>query len=381
MLAAVRNSAARNGRVCLGLQHERSFSDAVASKITPSTHLDVKYNGRQSVSGVTATVFGCNGFVGRYVVSRLGRIGSQVVLPYRGDGMNTRHLKTMGDLGQMVFLPMDLTDEDSIRNAVKRSNVVINLVGAAHETVNYSYDDVHVKCTHRIAKICKEAGGVQRFIHVSAAGANLNANSKFLKSKAEGEQVVKDFFPDATIIRPCIIYGDEDKFLNRTAEIINMLPLVPLVGDGEQKMQPIYVQDVAQGIINAMVNSDAPGKTYTLGGPDVYTKREIVSFVSDKINRPECSVVEMPTSIAKLYARAISFLPASWRLVSPDDVDQCVDGDNLVNKRDLTCEDLGFTPTPMTQDGPTGLIRHRGQRDPKNNQFENPKGFGKIEAF
>lgn len=371
-------AAALSTRSAIGLQHQhRCFSGAVTA--ADDTHLPIKYKGRQSVSGITATVFGANGFVGRYVVNRLGRIGSRTVVPYRGDGMNTRHLKLMGDLGQIVQLPMDLCDEDSIRNAVKDSNVVINLIGAAHETKNYSYDDVHVKCTHRIAKICAEAGGVKRFIHVSAAGADANSNSKFLASKAVGEDVVKQFFPQATIIRPCDIFGSEDKFLNRTAELISLFPVVPLLNNGQQKLQPIYVQDVAQAIVNAMVNSDSPGKTYTLGGPEVMTKRDILEFVADDISRPETSYLEIPKRLCMLYAKAAEMAPVNWRLMSPDDVDQS-DTDKVVPAIGaLTCADLGVKPVTLAKEGSTVLIRHRGARDSKHNQFQLARGYGKYE--
>lgn len=383
MIRAVSTGRTAGLRAWFGVQQGRSFSNAAVAMGASSTHMDIKLGGgRQSVSGVTATVFGCNGFIGRYVVNRLGRIGSQVVLPYRGDGMNTRHLKPMGDLGQMVFLPIDMTDEDSIRNAVKNSNVVINLIGSQHETNNYSYHDVNVKVIHRIAKIAKEAGGVKRFIHVSACGADINATSKFLATKAEGEQVVKDYFPEATIIRPTQIYGDEDKYLNRIADMLNFFPIVPLVGSGDQKVQPIYVQDVAQCIVNAMVNSDAPGKTYTLGGPEVMTKREIIAFVTNEIaRRGDTTVMELPPKAVRLYAKACTMLPIDWRLVSPDDVDQC-EADVTVPNRVLGCEDLGLTPASMEKEAGYGLIRHRGDRDHHHMQFdmdELPKRYGRFE--
>lgn len=358
----------------------RSFSDAVSAPLLPETHLDIKYNGRQSVSGVTATVFGAYGFVGRYVVNRLGRIGSQCIIPYRGDGMSTRHLKVMGDLGQIVFHPMDLTDVESIKQSVKKSNVVINLIGANHETKNYSYDDVHVKVTHRIAKICAEAGGVKRFIHVSAAGADPESESAFLKTKGLGEQVVKDFFPQATIIRPCQIFGDEDKFLNTLGDAVNFFPIVPMLGDGEQKLQPIYVQDVAQCIVNAMVNSDAPGKTYTLGGPEVLTQSQVIDFVSDAVCRDESAGLGLPDAGIRAFAKALTFLPKSWRIVNPDDVNQLY-CNTTVPKGALGCEDLGLKPVTLEKEGTTVLIRHRGQRDPKHGAFEYAKGYGKIEAF
>lgn len=380
MQAIRRELAPRRLTALACLQPNRALSSAVSSAAgTPDTHLDIKYNGRQSVSGVTATVFGAYGFVGRYVVNRLGRIGSQVVIPYRGDGMSTRHLKVMGDLGQMVFRPIDLTDVDSIKESVKRSNVVINLIGAGHETKNYSYDDVHVKVTHRIAKICAEAGNVKRFIHVSAAGADQDSASDFLSSKARGEAVIKDFFPQATIIRPCQIYGDEDKYLNRIAMGINTFPIIPMLGDGDQKVQPIYVQDVAQCIINAMVNSDAPGKTYTLGGPEVLTHSDVIDFVAREIARTDAAGFPLPEFGVRLFSKACTFLPQRFRLVAPDDVNQLL-SNTTVPKNSLGCADLGLTPVTIQKQGTVGLIRHRGQRD-QHGQFLLPeKGYKDMRA-
>lgn len=232
--------------------------------------------------------------------------------------MNMRHLKVMGDLGQVVLLPMDLTDLDSIRHAVKRSDLIINLIGNSHQTVNYSFHDTHVKCLHRIAKICKEAGTVKKFIHVSALKADLNSPSEFLRTKAEGEHVVREFFPNATIMRPAPVFGPEDHFLNSYADLINFFPLVPLINNGEQTLQPIHYQDVAQAIVNATVNSDAPGATYELGGPDILTRKQLVDFIADDIIRPDTLSIPLPENIAKLYARAIEkFLPIAWRALSP----------------------------------------------------------------
>lgn len=370
-------ASALSVRSGVGLQ-QRFFSGAIAP--VPAGRVDVQYKGRQSVSGIRATVFGGYGFVGRYVINRLGRIGSQVIVPYRGHGMNTRHLKLMGDLGQIVMVPMDMTDVDSIRRSVEHSNVVINLIGAGHETKNYSYDDVHVKCVHRIAKICAEAGGVKRFIHVSAAGADADSRSKFLQSKAEGEEAVKAFFPEATIIRPCDIFGTEDKFLNRTADLMRFFPWTPLI-NAEQQLQPIYVQDVAQAIVNAMVDSKCPGKTYTLGGPEVIDKSQLYDFVKHQICRPETSIMPMPEFAGRLYAMAAEqFLPVSWRLLSQDDMIRC-DSDNVVPKNVLGCADLNIKPVTLQKEGSTVLIRHRGARDAAHNQFELPKGYGKFSDF
>lgn len=370
------NSGIASTRVWLGAS-QRLFSTDVVPNYE---HLiDLKYGiGRQSVNNVTCTVFGSYGFLGRYVVNRLGRIGSQVICPYRGDGMKTRHLKLMGDLGQIVQTPMDMTDVDSIRKAVEHSNVVINMVGSAQETKNYSYDDVHVKCAHRIAKVCAEAGGVKRFIHVSAAGADHESNSAFLRSKAGGEDAVKAYFPQATIIRPHEIFGQEDKFLNRWADMMAWFPVTPLL-NRNKKIQPIYVQDVAQCIVNAMVNSDAVGQTYQLGGPEVITQEQLLSFIRDDISRPETSIIEMPEFTARLYAKAVEqFMPGAWRLLTPDDVDRAFK-DETVPKGALGCKDLGVTPVRLAKEGPNTLVRHRGPRDAKHNQFDLAKGYGKLQ--
>jgi len=367
-------------RLSVGFQQQRSFSDDSVVLSNTSNRLDIKYNGRSSVSGVRATVFGGSGFVGRYVINRLGRIGSQVVVPYRGDGMKTRHLKVMGDLGQIVMLPMDMTDVDSIRQSVEHSNVIINLIGASHETKNYSYDDVHVKVAHRIAKTCAESGNVKRFIHVSAAGADADSSSRFLQSKAHGEEAIKAYFPDATIIRPCDIFGHEDKFLNRSADAMRFLPAVPVLND-QQKLQPIYVQDVAQCIINTMVNTQSPGKTYTLGGPEVMSKTDLLNFVMEQTVRQDSSIVDLPEFVARVYATVVeNFAPVSWRMLSVDDIDRA-SMDNVVPTKVLGCEDLGVKPVTMEKEGSVVLIRHRGARDAKHNQFDLPKGYGKIDAF
>jgi len=173
--------------------------------------LSVVEGGRSSVSGVIATVFGCTGFLGRYVVNSLGRVGSQVVIPYRGEEKSYNHLKVMGDLGQIIPLKWDLKDKDSIRNAAKYSNVIINLVGSRYDTRNFTLYDVHVDGAKRIAEVAKELK-VDKFIHVSALGASLEASSDWLKSKAEGELAVKSVYPDVTIIRPATMFGARDFF-------------------------------------------------------------------------------------------------------------------------------------------------------------------------
>lgn len=212
--------------------------------------------------------------MGRYVCNKLGKIGSQMILPYRSDQYETLRLKTTGDLGQVLFQQFHLQDEESIRKSVKHSNVVINLVGRDWETMNFTFDDVHVDGARRLARIAKEMG-VERFIHLSALNAEenptpivLKEGSKYLKSKYLGELAVREEFPQATIIRPSDVYGAEDRFLRMYAHNWrHQLRGVPLWKNGTETIkQPVFVSDVAQAIVNAAKDPDTAGQIYQAVG-------------------------------------------------------------------------------------------------------------------
>uniref|UniRef100_A0A0K8TTJ5 NADH dehydrogenase [ubiquinone] 1 alpha subcomplex subunit 9, mitochondrial n=1 Tax=Tabanus bromius TaxID=304241 RepID=A0A0K8TTJ5_TABBR len=251
--------------------------------------------GRSSFNGIVATVFGCTGFVGRYVCNKLGKSGTQMILPYRGDHGEAIRLKVTGDLGQVLFHFFHLKDEDSIREAVKYSNVVINLIGREFETKNFTFNDVHVDGARAIARISREAG-VDRLIHLSALNASphpeplvLKEGSKFLKSKYYGELAVREEFPNATIIRPSDIYGQEDRFLRYYAHIWRrQFRSMPLWHKGEKTIkQPVFVSDVAQGIINAIRDPETAGKVYQAVGPKRYLLSELVDWFHRVMRKDE----------------------------------------------------------------------------------------------
>ncbi len=272
--------------------------------------------GRQSVSGIVATVFGCSGLLGRYVVNHLGRIGSQVVCPYRSiDGMNVRHLKLAGDLGQIVPIPFDVADMDSVRRAVARSNVVINLIGQRTETVHHSYDDANAKVSYRLAQVSK-AMGVEHFIQVSAVGADPLSDSAYFRSKAEGEAAVKEFFPDATIIRPTVMFAPQDHFLSYYAAMGKWLAALPITRDGERRLQPVHAADVARAVLGAIADPSSRGQIYELGGPDVFMEREIIDLCAHHTGN-KIRTLNLPDGAARLYGaliggrRNFSFLKSS----------------------------------------------------------------------
>lgn len=238
-------------------------------------------------------------------MNNLGRIGSQVIVPYRGDGMNVRHLKLSGDLGQIVPIPFDLKDASTVEKAVCRSNVVVNSLGAHYPTGNFSYDDVNVKLTYRIAKSAKEAG-VERFIHLSCLGASPTSSSAYFRSKAEGEAVVQSFFPDATILRPAPIFGLEDHFINYYCRMAERYVSIPVVNGGQTQVQPVAVQDVARAVLACITYFETMGQTYHLAGPTVYTYHDIIRLCEQHLHFGRLYTTNLPPSIARWYGRVLS---------------------------------------------------------------------------
>ncbi|XP_026748292.1 NADH dehydrogenase [ubiquinone] 1 alpha subcomplex subunit 9, mitochondrial [Galleria mellonella] len=251
--------------------------------------------GRSSFNGIVATVFGCTGFVGRYVCNKLGKIGTQMILPYRGDFYDAQRLKVAGDLGQVLFTPFDIRDEESIAKAVRYSNVVINLIGRDYETKNFKYMDVHVDGPRRIARICREMG-VERFIHLSYLNAEENPTPLVLKkpslykiSKYLGECAVREEFPTATILRASDIYGSEDRFIRSFASGWRIHgQLMPLYKNGlETVKQPVFVSDVAQGIVNAIRDLDTRCQVYQAVGPKRYLLADLVDWFYKLMRKDE----------------------------------------------------------------------------------------------
>ena len=161
--------------------------------------------------------------------------------------MEIRHLRVLGDVGQVVAVTYDIRDSDSLRAAMARSNVVINLVGLGYETRNFSFDAVHHQAPALFAEVARECG-VERFLHVSALNASVDSPSAFLKSKALGEQAVLKSYPDATIFRPAIMFGKQDKFMNNYAKLMQLLPIVPLVNGGSGTIQPVFVSGYQESV-------------------------------------------------------------------------------------------------------------------------------------
>jgi len=245
-------------------------------------------------------VFGSTGFLGRYVAFHVAKSGSRMILPTRCGENDRQHLKVMGDLGQIVQLDYNIRDEAAIRFACERSNVVINLVGREWETRNFSFDDVNVKFAKKVAEICADVG-VRRLIHVSALGASLDHPSAYFRTKAQGEEAVKQAFPSATIVRPARMIGVEDRFLNVFAEHSRKYPAIPIIDGGDTLHQPVFVDDVAVAVRKIVHDELTCGRTYELAGDKVYTTDELAQLVIRTI-RTRRKTTYVPSFIMKAIA-------------------------------------------------------------------------------
>ncbi len=287
-----------------------------------------------------ATVFGGSGFIGRYVVKRLAREGYVVRVAVR-DPEAALFLKPMGAVGQIVPLHADITDDASVRRAVEGASVVVNLVGILAEARSGDFNRVQAEGAGRIGRLAAEAG-VAKLVHISAIGADVASPSQYAKSKAAGEQAVRAAFPSATILRPSIVFGPEDAFFNRFAAIARIAPVMPVIAGGT-RMQPVYVGDVADAVMAALARPDAAGAVYELGGPRVWTFRELLAYVL-KVTHRDRRLVEIPMGLARLQAIFMELLPGK-----PLTRDQLVllSRDNVVSPGVPGLADLGIVPTPV----------------------------------
>lgn len=303
--------------------------------------------GRSAVSGHVATVFGCTGFLGRYLVAKLAKNGTQVITPYR-DPDEARHLKLMGDLGQVVHMEWDIRDEDQIAECLRHSDIVYNLVGREYETKNFTYNDVNAAGAGRIAKVAAQ-WGVPRFVHVSHLNADHQSISKFYRTKAEGEDLVKEAFPDATIIRPSTMFGYEDKLLNNIA----IWSIWWKLNHGETKIRPVHVMDVAQALAN-LEGVPALPKTLNLPGPSTLTYSYLIDLVSSVTYNDLDKGFVMPKRLAKMLAQAGQKL--YWPTISPDEVER-----RYINDKDVPgdWEELGVVPDEIENHALTYLRRYR----------------------
>ena len=308
------------------------------------------------------TIFGGTGFIGRYVVSRLADRGARLRVISRSPSTHGNHLQPLGRVDQIVVQSADLSSEAALQRAVAGSAGVVNLIGILHDTRRQRFAEVQGALPGRIAAAAR-AEGVARMVQISAIGADPASSSAYARSKAEGERRVLEAFPDATVLRPSIVIGPEDGFFNRFAAMARISPVLPLIGGGHTKFQPVYVTDVAEAVARAVDGKVAKGKIYELGGPDVLSFRDCLEIMLNTIDRKR-TLVSLPFGVASFIGSIASMVPFITPPLTPDQV-VLLKSDNVVSAKAVsegrTLAGIGIDPTMLESILPTYLVRYRPQ--------------------
>jgi NADH dehydrogenase len=260
----------------------------------------------------------------------------------------------MGDVGQVEPVNATIDDEVVLPAFLAGSGALVNCVGILRESGSQTFERVHHTGPAVLARIARDAG-VGRFVHISAIGAEPRSASAYARTKAAGEAAVRDAFPTVTILRPSVVFGPEDQFFNRFAAMAMIMPALPLIGGGETRFQPVYVGDVADAVIRCLEDPATAGRTYELGGPKIYTFRELLELLLQEIRRKRW-FIDLPFGVAGLQARLMSILPNPP--LTPDQV-ELLKRDNVVSPGALTLSSLGIAPTPVEVILPAYLDRFR----------------------
>ncbi len=296
-------------------------------------------------SSSLVTIYGGSGFLGRYIVQALAGSGCRMRIAVRRPDL-AGHLQPLGGVGQIHAVQANLRYPESVIRAAEGADAVINLVGILHETGKQSFDALQRVAPGTIAEAARDAGAAA-MVQLSAIGADAGSDSRYARSKAAGEKGVLEAFPEAVIIRPSVVFGPEDDFFNRFAGLARSMPVLPLVGGGHTKLQPVYVGDVAKAVVTALEGRCKPGTAYELGGPEVLSLKQIFEKVLHHTGRRR-PLIPLPFWAANLQAIFFQLLPKplltvdQLRLLKKDNV---VSAEAIKQKR--TLEGLGIDPVPV----------------------------------
>jgi NADH dehydrogenase len=315
------------------------------------------------------TVFGGSGFLGRHVVRALLKRGWRVRAAVRRPDL-AGFLQPLGLVGWVQPVQANLRYRWSVDRAVEGADAVVNLVAILAESGRQRFDSVHVFGARAVAEAAR-AAGIDSIVHMSALGADPDSLSAYSRTKAAGEAAVLETLPKSVIFRPSILFGPEDHFFNRFAAMARISPVLPLVGGGKTRFQPIFVGDVARAIADTVEGKAKPGTTYELGGPEVKTFRECMELMLREIERKRL-LIPLPFGLASAAAAVLGHLPG--RVLTRDQVRQLrVDNvvSELARKEKRTIAAFGIDPVSLAAILPSYLVRFRarGQFEQKRVQL------------
>ncbi len=298
------------------------------------------------------TIFGGTGFIGRQIIRELARSGVTIRVACRNPE-SAYALRPSGMVGQIVPVTCDINDTASLRHALSGAKTVINCIGILFEKGQQRFQKLHADFPGTLARLCQEEN-IEHLIHISALGIE-NSKSNYAKTKYEGERNLKNAFPQAIILRPSVVFGAEDNFFNQFATLARYLPVLPLIGAGKTKFQPIFVGDIADAVIKALQTPSAAGHIFELGGPEILTFRSIYERLFEHTKNPRY-LMPIPFCLAKVKGAFLQMLPHP--LLTIDQV-RSLETDSILTQKYKTVSDLGLVPASLDLILPTYLDRFR----------------------
>lgn len=316
------------------------------------------------MTGRLAVVFGGSGFVGRNVVRELASRGWRVRIAVRRPH-HAQFLRPMGAVGQIQLAQANIRNRASIEQALKDADAVVNLVGILHQSGEQSFEAVQAAGAANVARLAADRG-IATFIQMSSIGADPESDSLYARTKGESERAVREAIPTATIIRPSIVFGPEDTFFNRFATMLSLappfLPVPILIGGGKTKFQPVYVDDLADAICETLVRPESAGRTYEIGGPRIYTFKELLEYTVAEMQTTRL-LAPLPFSVAPgaaFFGELLGVLPFLDPPLTRDQV-KLLKRDNVVSDAPGIgrIADLGIAPKTVEAIVPTYMVRFR----------------------
>ena len=292
-------------------------------------------------------VFGGSGFLGRRLVHRLTAEGMTVRVAVRHPDPARVELRSIG-LDRVTVVPADVRDQASVAAAIAGADAVVNAVSAYVEKAGVTFEAVHVRGAENVAREAV-AAGVARLVLVSGVGADPDSSSPYIRARGRGERVVQQTFPEATIVRPGAMFGPGDALFGTLAELARVLPVLPLIGGGYTRLQPVFVEDVAEAIASILADPGTVGQTYELAGPRVYTLRELVNMTLQLMGKRRL-LVAVPFAVAEIQARLFEFLPNPPLTTGQVDL---LKVDNVASKTLPGFQDLKIRPKTVEEVLPT----------------------------
>ena len=319
------------------------------------------------------TVFGGSGFVGTQAVRALARRGWRVRVAVRRPAL-AQDLRILGDVGQVQPVRCDITSPDDVAAALKGADAAVNLVGLLFETPGRGFKASHVEGARNIAEACA-AANVGRLVQISAIGADARSDADYGRTKGEAEAEARRIKPDTVVLRPSIVFGNGDGFLNRFASMATMSPALPLIGGGETKFQPVWVGDVAEAIARSVAHTDAAGRTFELGGPEVWSFKQILEYILRETGRSRL-LAPLPFFVASAIG-SLAEITAALGIAPVLTRDQVVmlKTDNVVAQGAENLSTLGIEATGLEAIAPSYLWRYR-----RGGQFAASPGAVPAEA-